>query len=221
MAKMKILVQNMYSLETLAHVDTLCPDKTGTITDGKLRVRRVIPMGELPQGETENLLKAYMAACEDNNATFQALREAFPPVQGFQPVHRIPENLERELDKGRRGIAVTGIILLFSLLAPFDVRQRQTVMYLLLILISMAAVVKSCIPFNGLRLFICVTMAGGTFFALAILPFLFQVEPVTAGMAAAVLMGGAMACLLLLILEQIRRQGMRRREQRRMVKPEC
>ena len=38
LARMKILVQNIYSLETLAHVDTLCLDKTGTITDGKLQV---------------------------------------------------------------------------------------------------------------------------------------------------------------------------------------
>lgn len=35
LAKMKILIQNIYSLETLAHVDTICLDKTGTITDGK------------------------------------------------------------------------------------------------------------------------------------------------------------------------------------------
>ena len=34
LAKMKILVQNIYSLETLAHVDTICLDKTGTLTDG-------------------------------------------------------------------------------------------------------------------------------------------------------------------------------------------
>ena len=32
--KDEILVQNIYSLETLAHVDTICLDKTGTITDG-------------------------------------------------------------------------------------------------------------------------------------------------------------------------------------------
>lgn len=35
LAKKRILVQDMYSIETLAHVDTLCLDKTGTITEGK------------------------------------------------------------------------------------------------------------------------------------------------------------------------------------------
>lgn len=43
LAKMKILVQNIYSLETLAHVDVLCLDKTGTLTDGNLKVHSVIP----------------------------------------------------------------------------------------------------------------------------------------------------------------------------------
>ena len=49
LAKMKILVQNIYSLETLAHVDTICLDKTGTLTDGKLKVQKVIPMSDLPE----------------------------------------------------------------------------------------------------------------------------------------------------------------------------
>ena len=43
LAKMKILVQNIYSLETLAHVDTLCLDKTGTITTGEPRVTDILP----------------------------------------------------------------------------------------------------------------------------------------------------------------------------------
>lgn len=38
LAKQKILVQNIYALETLAHVDTICLDKTGTITNGTLKV---------------------------------------------------------------------------------------------------------------------------------------------------------------------------------------
>ena len=37
----KVLVQDLYSVETLAHVDTLCLDKTGTITEGKMSIQRV------------------------------------------------------------------------------------------------------------------------------------------------------------------------------------
>ena len=42
LAKKKVLVQNLYSLESLAYVDTLCLDKTGTITTGKMTVEQVI-----------------------------------------------------------------------------------------------------------------------------------------------------------------------------------
>ena len=43
MAKHKVLIQDLYSLETLANVDTLCLDKTGTITTGDLRWKRCFP----------------------------------------------------------------------------------------------------------------------------------------------------------------------------------
>lgn len=488
LAKMKILVQNIYSLETLAHVDTLCLDKTGTITDGKLSVRKVIPMVALPQGEIDRIVCSYMAACEDNNATFQALKEKFLPRKEYRPVHSIPfssrrkwgsvsfdrigtvfvgapekligtlpENLERELEKGRRvvvigfsgklwtdtdrlpagivpwysivledtirpnaektldffrregvdvkvisgdhiktvsmiakraglerwkdavdlsgqgdapdydrlcreyavfarvtpgqkqelvralkrqghqvamtgdgvndllalreadcsiamadgsdasrqisqvvlldsdftnlpqvvmegrkvihnvtrtaqvffiktiysilvsmfclltnqqfpflpiqitlvdacieaypsfltilesdtrrirgkflptafshaapfGIAVTAMIMMLSLSAPFSAAERRTVMYLVLILISMAAVIKSCLPFTRLRAFICITMAAGTFGALAILPSLFEVTAVTSQMAVTILFGAVISGLIVLLVDQI------------------
>ena len=72
LAKMKILIQNIYSLETLAHVDVLCLDKTGTITDGKLKVHSIVPMSDFTNGETDRLIKSYLAASDDNNAKFQA-----------------------------------------------------------------------------------------------------------------------------------------------------
>lgn len=96
LARMKILVQNIYSLETLAHVDTLCLDKTGTLTDGNLRVYAVFPLSELPEDEMEPLIQSYMAACDDNNATFLALKERFPEKNVCQPVHKIPFSSKRK-----------------------------------------------------------------------------------------------------------------------------
>ena len=90
LARMKILVQNIYSLETLAHVDTLCLDKTGTITDGNLTVRSVIPMSAFSQEAMDPLLMSYMDACEDNNATFRALKEKFGKESSYQPECKIP-----------------------------------------------------------------------------------------------------------------------------------
>ena len=490
LAKMKILVQNIYSLETLAHVDTLCLDKTGTITDGKLTVHSVIPMSERPREETDRLIQSYLAACDDNNATFQALKTEFSEKLTHKPLHKtpfsskrkwgcisfegagsvfvgapekllgsLPDSLEQELEQGRRlvvigfaeqawengeelpdviqplysivlednirpntkqtleffrqegvdvkvisgdhiktvsmiakraglrrwqdavdlsalgeeidfdklcreyavfarvtpkekqelvqamkrqgrqvamtgdgvndllalreadcsiavadgsdasrqiaqvvlldsdftnlpqvvmegrkvihnvtrtasvffiktiysvlvsflcllanipfpfipiqitlvdacieaypsfltifesdtrrirgtflktalsnalpfGITVTGMIAAISLLAPFTVEQRQTVMYLLLIIISMVAVIKSCIPFNKLRSFICITMVIGTFGALAILPSLFEISLITSGMVRYLLAAALISLVCLVVLEGIRR----------------
>ncbi len=41
LSKKKVLVQELFALETLAHVDTLCLDKTGTLTEGKMQVEEV------------------------------------------------------------------------------------------------------------------------------------------------------------------------------------
>lgn len=90
LAKMKILVQNIYSLETLAHVDILCLDKTGTITDGKMKVKDVILLGEGTDGKLIPLIQSYLAESDDNNATFQALLERFGAKPTYHPVYKIP-----------------------------------------------------------------------------------------------------------------------------------
>lgn len=96
LARMKILVQNIYSLETLAHVDTLCLDKTGTITDGKLQVCGIIPVQAFEGEKMDALIRSYMAASDDNNATFQALRQSFSPEAVYEPVYKIPFSSKRK-----------------------------------------------------------------------------------------------------------------------------
>lgn len=90
LAKMKILVQNIYSLETLAHVDVLCLDKTGTITDGRMKVREVLSLTDRPNQKLSSLIQSYLAASDDNNATFQALQEHFGKNPVYHPVYKIP-----------------------------------------------------------------------------------------------------------------------------------
>ena len=50
LAMRKTLVQELYCIETLAKVDTLCLDKTGTITEGTMEVEQVIPYGPAEEG---------------------------------------------------------------------------------------------------------------------------------------------------------------------------
>ena len=77
-----ILVQEMYSVETLARVDVLCLDKTGTITQGKMTVKGLKLLSErFTKEELERLLAAYMQHSKDNNATAQAIRNAYEGLE--------------------------------------------------------------------------------------------------------------------------------------------
>lgn len=96
LAKMKILIQDIYSLESLSHVDVLCFDKTGTLTDGTLRVVSVIPYSQVSEGEMAALIKSYFFAADDNNTTFQALRKVFGEEQIYRSVKKIPFSSKRK-----------------------------------------------------------------------------------------------------------------------------
>lgn len=58
---------------------------------------------------------------------------------------------------------------------PFSIQEQHTMMYILLILTTMTAVIKNCVPFTKMRLFICVTMIIGTFAALWLFPALLDI----------------------------------------------
>lgn len=77
LAKKRILVQDMYSIETLAHVDTLCLDKTGTITEGKMKVQQVFVLEQTYQENFDAIIGSYLTATTDSNITMQAIRQKF------------------------------------------------------------------------------------------------------------------------------------------------
>lgn len=74
LAKRQVLLHDMKSIETLARVDVLCVDKTGTITEPDMRVTEV-KVRDGANAETLSLLSAYVASSTDNNATAKALGE--------------------------------------------------------------------------------------------------------------------------------------------------
>ena len=74
LSKHKTVAQDLYCVETLARVDVLCLDKTGTITEGTMEVKGVEPIGEHTEGEIKQHLKNIFSALDDDNATANALR---------------------------------------------------------------------------------------------------------------------------------------------------
>ncbi len=77
LANRQTLVQDMYSLEMLARVDVLCVDKTGTITDGNMHVKELIPFDNNKKHHLEQIISNILEATEDTNDTANALRDAY------------------------------------------------------------------------------------------------------------------------------------------------
>ena len=123
LANKKTLVQELYCIETLARVDTLCLDKTGTITEGTMCVERVEPYVSTGQVETaatepesaespeaeeqvqtdpaftddiDTIMSNMMYVLKDQNATIDALRKRFPAKQDMTLEHVIPFSSDRK-----------------------------------------------------------------------------------------------------------------------------
>ena len=74
LSKHKTVAQDLYCVETLARVDVLCLDKTGTITEGTMEVNGIEPIGDNDADCIKQELKNIFTALEDDNATANALR---------------------------------------------------------------------------------------------------------------------------------------------------
>ncbi|MBC5787494.1 cation-translocating P-type ATPase [Clostridium facile] len=96
LSKKNVLVQELFALESLAHVDTLCLDKTGTLTQGKMQVEEVIQTELGRSMQFHELMGSFLQYSDDNNATFQALNSYFSKNNSLVPVHKIPFSSERK-----------------------------------------------------------------------------------------------------------------------------
>ena len=72
-----VTVSEHNAIETLARVDVLCLDKTGTVTEGRMRLASLLPIGRSRE-EAERLAGRFAALTPDRNGTAEALRAAFP-----------------------------------------------------------------------------------------------------------------------------------------------
>jgi cation-transporting P-type ATPase E len=78
LARHGMLVQALNSVEVLANVDTVCLDKTGTLTDGRLVLERTVSAAGCDAGEVERLLAAYAASAASRTDSLEAIAAGLP-----------------------------------------------------------------------------------------------------------------------------------------------
>lgn len=92
LAKHKTLVQELYCIETLARVDVLCLDKTGTITEGKMFVdgyeSNISNFNEILSNLTHDI--------KDDNPTILAIKEYFKPISTYHLIKTISFNSNKK-----------------------------------------------------------------------------------------------------------------------------
>lgn len=101
LAKKRTLVQDLYGIEMLARGDVLCLDKTGTITDGSMTVKNVVPLNGKTSKQIEELMGSMLSAFGGNNQTSRALFNYFKTNTIFSPETVL------EFDSERKTSAVT------------------------------------------------------------------------------------------------------------------
>lgn len=96
LAKRKTLVQELYCIETLARVDVLCLDKTGTITQGCMKVEHLHTL-QGSEEESKYALAAMMRALQDENATALAILDFVKDIScEVQVTHQLPFSSARK-----------------------------------------------------------------------------------------------------------------------------
>ncbi len=96
LSKYNVLVQDLYAVETLARVDTLCLDKTGTLTEGKMEVKEIIPVNDNKISEIDEILNLVAASSSDNNSTINAIKEKFNMGTNIKYIDKIPFSSDRK-----------------------------------------------------------------------------------------------------------------------------
>ncbi|MBQ7871886.1 MAG: HAD-IC family P-type ATPase, partial [Oscillospiraceae bacterium] len=114
LSKQRVLAQDMNCIETLAHVDVLCVDKTGTITEPGMEVTDVHPLDteRFPYERIEAILAAFYSGEQPDNETARAMIAQFGSTgSDWKAVRRIPFSSETNwsaADFGKNGCYLVG-----------------------------------------------------------------------------------------------------------------
>jgi magnesium-transporting ATPase (P-type) len=86
MARRGVLAQQLGAIESLASVDLICTDKTGTLTEADLRLVALVPASGVGEDELATALARYSASAPDPNSTLRAIAATGPAKAGAEPV---------------------------------------------------------------------------------------------------------------------------------------
>ena len=100
LSRKQVLVQDLYSVETLARVDTIALDKTGTLTTGKMAVHDYTPL----EKSFEKALASILTSQTSENATITALKAKFAKTTKFGLTEQIQEIISFSSDRKHSGI---------------------------------------------------------------------------------------------------------------------
>ncbi|WP_265632057.1 cation-translocating P-type ATPase [Enterococcus hirae] len=94
LAKQRVLLHDMKSIETLARVNVLCVDKTGTITENQMSVQKLViaknEQAEEQATRIQELISDYAKAMANDNATMQAIKTYFNKPTDQEPLSILP-----------------------------------------------------------------------------------------------------------------------------------
>lgn len=93
LAQKKTLVQDLYCVETLARVDTLCLDKTGTLTEGKMKVIESFKIEDI---NLDEIMGNYCSIFPDGNATSLALSASYKTFNNYTCVDKLDFSSDRK-----------------------------------------------------------------------------------------------------------------------------
>lgn len=95
LSKRQVLVQDLYSIESLARVDTICLDKTGTLTKGTMSVVDVIQTGKI-RHTIPDIMRSFLYGTDDINPTQKALISFFGAEEILKKTEDVPFTSQRK-----------------------------------------------------------------------------------------------------------------------------
>ena len=155
LAQKKTMCREMDCIETLARVDTLCVDKTGTVTENKMIVDDIVPLcpDRFIAEDIHMIMADYCAAMRGDNDTMAAMRKFFTGEVNQRAIAALPAALT--------DILLVGGVMLFYLAADLPDTAMSTICAGVMGVVGLMMVHQTAKPYNKLRIaMICVLALG-------------------------------------------------------------